>query len=250
MVSPAPQRAFVVSIHDVSPLTWEDTERILQSLAERGVHTTSLLVIPFHHEKEHFTKNPQFRDWLAAKAAAGHEVVIHGYTHRRARKTNESLVTRGMTRVYTADEGEFFDISEEKALEKVSRAQREFREMGLNPEGFIAPAWLLSESGERALVRAGIRYTTRLRNVTDFKHHKTCVSQSLVYSVRSAWRRWTSLRWNTWLYRSMKSAPLLRLGVHPPDFAHEAIKDHLLDIVSSAIETRTACTYLDWVNQS
>ena len=76
-------RSLVISIHDVSPLTREATERILSELTELGVRKVSLLVIPDHHHKGHFLDDPGFCTWLEERAAAGDEVVIHGYYHRR-----------------------------------------------------------------------------------------------------------------------------------------------------------------------
>lgn len=241
------EKALVVSLHDVSPLTRADCERMLADLRVAGVPRVSLLVIPDHHGRGHFFDDAPFCAWLRGLEADGSEVVIHGYTHRRERKPGESVSQKAMTRFYTRDEGEFYDIGEKEAAELIARAQKEFAQAGLSPVGFIAPAWLLSAAGERAARAAGCRYTTRLGTVTDFTRGETHASQSLVYSVPSAWRRTASLGWNALLLHRLRANPLLRLGLHPPDLHHPRIWRQILALTKKAAAQRTPTTYARWL---
>src|ERR1700677_13896 len=163
--SSSPSRALVVSIHDVSPLTLQPTKVILNQLHGLGANRCSLLVVPDHHKRGHFLDDKEFCTWLVQQSREGHEIVIHGYYHSRERRPDETTFQKLLTRTYTADEGEFYDIDEESALGLVSKAQQEFATLDLHPHGFIAPAWLLSDAGEQALRKAGIQYTTRLGSV-------------------------------------------------------------------------------------
>lgn len=237
------KRSLVVSIHDVSPLTWKVTEQILNRLYLLGVRRTSLLVIPDHHQQGHFLDDRPFCEWLQNRVGAGHEPVIHGYYHWRQRKAFESFLQKFTTRVYTADEGEFFDKTEQEAFELVGQALGEFRSIGLEPMGFIAPAWLLSKEAEKALCRLGLRYTTRLRSVTELGSGRVRSSQSLVYSTRNSWRRITSLLWNAHLQTRLQRNPLLRLSIHPPDFAHKDVWRQIERLVRQTTKTRAVATY-------
>lgn len=239
--------ALVVSLHDVSPHTRPECERILAELAELGVRACSLLVVPNHHTRGHFLADPAFCEWLCAQAQAGHEVVIHGYHHQRARQEDEDLRTRVTTRVYTADEGEFFDISWGDASLLLDRAREEFASIGLKPEGFIAPAWLLSNGAERALHQAGVQYTVLLDEVIDLETGRRYGSQSLVWSARSRWRRVASLVWNATLFRGLRSNPLLRISVHPIDRRHPAIWRQVRRCVAEGLQGRSPYTYERWV---
>lgn len=154
-----------------------------------------------------------------------------------------------ITRIYTADEGEFYDLDRDEASALVRRGAGELRELGLDPRAFIAPAWLLSDEAEEALSEAGCEYTTRLRGVSDLRSGAEHESQSLCWSVRAAWRRAMSLAWNRWLFRRLAEAPLLRVAVHPVDSEHPAIWRQIRSIAADALRTRTATTYLDWVTQ-
>ena len=114
------RRALVVSLHDVSPHTWVQCQRILAALDV----PVSLLVIPDHHGRGHLTSDPAFCEWLCTRTTAGDEAVIHGYYHRRAARERETLTARLITRHYTAGEGEFFDIDYAGARDRVAKARR------------------------------------------------------------------------------------------------------------------------------
>jgi len=248
--APVLARALVVSIHDVSPLTRDDSEKILAELREIGVEKTSLLVIPNHHRRGHFLDDAAFCEWLKTQSARGHEIVMHGYFHQRVRRENESARAKIVTRFYTADEGEFFDLDENFARALVEKSRAEFAEIDLHPRGFIAPAWLLSDAAERALRELRCEYTTRLKTVSDFVSNTTHDSQSLCWSVRSGWRRATSLAWNAFLFQKLRENPLLRVSIHPPDVRHEKIWRQICVLVSRALEDRAPMTYETWASAS
>lgn len=240
-------KSLVVSLHDVSPRTRPECETILAELARLGIRSCSLLVIPNHHHRGHFLQDPDFCQWLRGLSQEGHEIVIHGYYHQRPRRKAESMTAQLTTRFYTADEGEFYDLEEEPARERVAQAREEFRSAGLDPVGFIAPAWLLSAAAQRALRAMGVSYTTRLGSVVDLQNARIFAAQSLVWSVRSAWRRVASLAWNACLARTLTRRPLLRISIHPVDWSHAAVKRQILSLAGKTIARREALTYENWV---
>ena len=191
--------------------------------------------------------DPDFVRWLRNLEAAGHEIVIHGYFHQRPSRKDEPLRARFLTRCYTRQEGEFFDLDYDEAHRRITEARAKFATAGLTPRGFIAPAWLLGADAERAVADADLEYTTRLTTICDLRTGETISARSLVYSVSEAWRRATSLCWNGALARLMTDAPLLRLGIHPPDLTHPEIWRQITRIVQTEAETRAATTYRDWI---
>jgi predicted deacetylase len=118
---------------------------------------------------------------------------------------------------------------------------------GLDVVGFIAPAWLLGKEAEQAARNIGFAYTTRLGGVLDLRSGEGTRSQSLVYSPRSAWRRKVSLAWNAFLAARLRKNPLARLGLHPPDWKHEAIKTQALRLARELAADRRVIRYRDWV---
>ncbi len=238
--------ALIVSIHDVSPLTRDRVEEMLGDLSAIGVPRTSLLVIPNHHHKAPMNEDPGFCRWLGETARIGHEIVLHGYYHKRPNQGGE-WAKKLVTEHYTAGEGEFFDLSEMEAAWRLEKAQAEFAAAGFRPTGFIAPAWLLGQNAEVAVKKAGFSYTTRLKNFKNLRTGEETTSQSLVWSVRSGWRRQVSLLWNAFLFRRLAEAPMLRVGLHPPDWTRSAIRSQALDLIRAALEGREAMTYEGWL---
>ena len=240
-------RALAVSVHDVSPLTRAVTETMLRDLAEAGVGVTSLLVVPDHHHRANVDKDPEFLAWLREKQGAGHEIVLHGFYHRRAPREGDSTGRKLITEHYTAGEGEFYDIGYEEARERMEDGREMLTGAGLDVVGFIAPAWLLGDEAEQAARNLGFAYTTRLGGVLDLRSGHWTASQSLVYSVRSAWRRMVSLGWNAWLAARLRRNPLARLGLHPPDWNYDKIRRQALRLAREAMADRKVIRYRDWV---
>lgn len=243
------QRALVVSIHDVAPATQPEVAEFVRKLAALQVPLSSLLVVPDYHHQGRSMSNAGFREWLSDLDHLGHEVVLHGFYHQRDRRLNESSRDKLITRFYTADEGEFYDLGYDEALRRINEALEDFRAHGFRPEGFVAPAWLLGADAERAAIDAGMTYTTTLRRVRDFVARQEVASQSLVYSVRSSWRRGVSLGWNRWLFSRLADSGLLRLSLHPPDLAHQEIWRQIEELIRLALRDREVMTYQTWLAQ-
>jgi len=242
-----PGRALAVSIHDVSPWTRPAVETMLADLASGGLGVTSLLVVPDHHHRGAVADDPAFLDWLGSLEAGGHEIVLHGFYHRRERRPGGGWWGRLITEHYTAGEGEFFDLARDEARRRLDAGRAMLSGAGLDVPGFIAPAWLLGAEAEQAAREAGFAYTTRLGGVLDLRSGAWTPSQSLVYSVRSGWRRAVSLRWNALLAARLRSRPLARLGLHPPDWSHEAVRAQALALARAAAADRRVIRYRDWV---
>jgi predicted deacetylase len=243
----AARDSLVVSLHDVAPSTQRVANNIILELARRGVVTCSLLVVPDYHHQGLFTKDSQFVSWLRNLEADGYEVVIHGYCHRRPRRPNETMRDKFLTRFYANDEAEFYDLDYKEAFRRITAALDEFRAHGLKPRGFVAPAWLLSTEAERAARDAELEYTTRLRTVRDFRSSQNFPARSIVYSVRSSWRRAVSHGWNAALFRLLRSNPLLRISIHPADYSHPEIWRQIVNFIDVAGDRRAATTYQAWI---
>lgn len=218
----------------------------MDELGQHGVTAVSLLVIPDHHRRGHVREDPAFCAWLQRQVAAGHEAVLHGYYHQRETRAGETWRDRLVTRAYTAGEGEFYDLPYDRAKALVARGRDDLQAVGLKPTGFIAPAWLLSDPAEQALRDLGFAYTTRLGGVWKLQNGEIERSQSLCWSVRAAWRRLSSLAWNAWLFRRLRDRPLLRLAIHPVDFAHPRIWRQITRMITAAEHHRRVMTYEQW----
>ena len=243
----ATRHFLIVSLHDVAPSSHAVSEKIIAELARVGVRSCSLLMVPNYHHQGKSTEDRQFVSWLRGLEADGHEIVIHGYFHERERRENETVRDKLLTRFYTNDEAEFYDLDYDEAFRRITTARDEFRACGFTPRGFVAPGWLLNPEAERAARDCDMEYTTRLSTVRDLRSGQDFHAQSIVYSVRSSWRRAVSRRWNGALSGLLKNSPLFRISIHPVDYSRPRVWRQIIRIVERASETRTATTYRDWI---
>jgi predicted deacetylase len=243
----ADREALIVSVHDVAPTTRATVEKIVAELSRHRIPVCSLLVVPNYHHRGSSTEDHGFVRWLQDLEALGHEIVIHGYFHERPRRDGENLPEKFFTRLYTNDEGEFYDLAYDEAFRRITQAREEFVRAGLTPRGFIAPAWLLGSAAERAAREAEMEYTTRLTEVRDLRSGDNFPARTLVYSVRSRWRRVASLAWNGLLARQFGGASLARVSIHPTDRDYPDIWRQLLRLTDQLVENRTPTTYREWV---
>jgi predicted deacetylase len=239
----------VIALHDVSPLTQRLCEEILSQLRELGVRQTSLLVIPNHHGRAPIAENPAFKNWLIQNVEAGHEPVLHGYFHQRPRAKSDSFWKQLTTELYTAGEGEFFDLSTAAAAMLLEKGLADLSFLSRRIAGFVAPAWLLGSSAETAVRNLDFSYTTRLNSVRQFASGTDLRSQSLVWSTRATWRVAMSLIWNRSLAYGLGGAPLVRLGIHPPDLEHARVWNQIRDLVAVATRTRECVSYEKFIEK-
>jgi predicted deacetylase len=236
-------KSLVVSLHDVSPLTQTLCEEILAQLQQLGIEQTSLLIIPNHHHKAPIGKDPAFQNWLVRKIEAGHEPVLHGYFHERQKQNADSLRARVTTEMYTAGEGEFFDLSTDEASIRLQQGLEDLEFLPRQVVGFIAPAWLLGANAEIAIRQLGFLYTTRLGRVQAFGRCGEIRSQSLVWSTRARWRAAMSLAWNRCLALGLSGQPLLRIGIHPPDLRHPLVWEQVRHLAAETRRCRECVSY-------
>jgi predicted deacetylase len=164
-------------------------------LRELGVARASLLVVPRWHGATPCNEDREFADWLRARVAEGHEVCLHAFVHEAAEVTGNA-VQRAMGKHYTAGEGEFYQIGEADAAERLREGLRIVRDgCGVPVWGFTAPAWLAERRRARGAGETGFGYTTRWGRVELLQSGECVPAPVLVWSTRAAWRRICSRGW-------------------------------------------------------
>lgn len=233
--------ALCVILHDVAPARWAGCERVLaevQACAQRaGVSVPmTLLVVPQMHGESAWPA-PHL-DRLRGWAGAGHELMLHGLTHRDDAAPPRRLREWLLRRHYTASEGEFAALTQPEALQRMQAGRTWARRQGLSMPGFVAPAWLLGPAGLEAATQAGFTHTCTLGQVISLPRRQALPAPSLVFSTRSAWRRASSVAWNRLLARRAQQAPLLRLELHPADADHPAVLRCWTELLGDALRER------------
>jgi len=236
-------RNLVVSIHDVSPLTQTSCARILEDLRAIGISITSLLIIPNHHQRAPVAEHGEFQDWLKTQVDQGHEPILHGYFHARSPKSTDVGIAKFTNQIYTAGEGEFYDLDRSEASLRLRRGLNDLKFLQRSISGFVAPAWLLGFEAEAAVRQVGFRYITTVGSVDVFDGLHRYVSRSLVWSTRSSWRRMVSLAWNQGLVSRLRERSLLRIAIHPTDREIPMVWSQVKSMLTAALEEREPMSY-------
>ncbi len=238
------ERSVCVVLHDVAAATQAACERALAAVAEVAPLPLTLLAVPHYHGE---TPGPAFEAWLGARSRAGDELALHGWTHRDDGAAAASgPIDRLRRSHYTRGEGEFWALPRADARRRIDAGRAWFARNRWPLHGFVAPAWLLGPGGWAALEEGGFAYTSTLRELVRLPSRERHVSQSVVYSTSSAWRRGASLAWNAWVARREKVNPLLRIELHPRDADFAAVQRSWQRILEAALRERTPRTVADF----
>lgn len=212
--------SLLVSIHDVTPALASGVERLWALCAGRGI-LPALLVVPDWHGEWPLERHPDFVAWLRARAGQGAEIVLHGERH------DEVGLPRGLAdelRAWgrTAREGEFLTLDETAAGERIRRGRARLRALGLEPVGFVPPAWLARAAGHRAVGGSGLGFSEDERAIHLFPSGRRLRAPVVRWSARNPARAWGSVAVARARLTLQGGAPLARIAFHPQDLSHPA----------------------------
>jgi predicted deacetylase len=152
-----------------------------------------------------------------------------------------------MRRVYTW-EGEFYTLAEQQALERISRGAELFQRYQWPLDGFVAPAWLMSEGTRKALRQLPFSYTSDPQHFYRLPSFQKIEAPGLVWSAGSAWRRQLSRAVSEWQLKQWRQAPSLRLGLHPVDMRYPQSRNYWLSTLRRLLDDgRVAQTKRSWL---
>jgi predicted deacetylase len=212
--------SLLVSIHDVTPALAPDVLRLWTLCAERGLRP-ALLVVPEWHGAWPLEAHRDFVAWLRARAADGAEIVLHGERHDEVglpRRLGDRLRAWGRT----AGEGEFLTLDGPAAGERIGRGLARLRALGLEPVGFVPPAWLARDEGHRAAGGAGLAFSEDDRGIRLFPSGRRLRSPVVRWSARTPARAWASVGVARARWALQRASPIPRIALHPQDLAHPA----------------------------
>ena len=212
--------SLLVSIHDVTPALAEGVERLWALCASRGVRP-ALLVVPDWHGAWPLESHPAFVAWLRARAADGAEIVLHGERHDEVglpRALGDELRAWGRT----AGEGEFLTLHARAARERIARGDARLRALGLEPVGFVPPAWLARDEGHRAAGASGLGFSEDDGAIHLYPSGRRVAAPVVRWSARGNVRAWGSVAVARARWALQGGAPLARIALHPQDLAHRA----------------------------
>jgi uncharacterized protein len=210
----------LVSIHDVTPALAVNVARLWDLCRARGIRP-ALLIVPDWHGEWPLEQHPEFVDWIRHRAREGAELVLHGERHDE-HGLPRSLWDHCRAWGQTDREGEFLTLSGSAAGDRINRGVQRLSALGLEPMGFVPPAWLAAPNVHRAAAAAGLAFTEDAHSVRLLPSGRVVRSPVVRWSARSPIlaRGSAAVAGARWLLQRRKQWP--RIALHPRDLEHPA----------------------------
>ena len=238
--------ALLVSIHDVSPLTLEASQRAVALMESEGVpvQALTLLIIPRHDGGVTLDRHGPTRDWLRMLADSGASLAMHGLTHRmegRVRNPWRWTLAKGFAR----GQGEFLLSDRSDFARRLEASRAICRRAGLDEalSGFVPPAWLLSEAALMEVRQSGFAFYERFSGIVcrDVVQARRLIGFGSLTAIEArttaAYGRWQAAR-----------APAdTRLAIHPADLARPSTVDVIRTILDSLRDRLRPLNYAEYL---
>jgi predicted deacetylase len=233
----------VVSIHDVSPATAEQTRRWCADTDTLGI-PVSLLVIPGPWRGQTLAEAPDYAAELRERVSAhGDEIVLHGFTHTAG--SSGPALRRLLGRAVARGAAEFAALDEAHATELLTAGASVLRSLGLTAQGFTPPGWLASPGALRALTATGFSYVTTHRGLRRLPSRSLTAGFALSHRPVGGVSEWIGATLlSTTATNTARRGGLVRIALHPDDLSRPRLRSVTLRAISAALAAgATAHTY-------
>jgi predicted deacetylase len=234
-----------VALHGIEPATFERCALIRDWLADHGVDRVTLLVIPARDLHPVNVRSPEMVAWLCERRLAGDSIAQHGFCHASPRRGAPARRLLDLAPGQRA--GEFARLDGAEARSAVHAGWRVLKLAGIEPDGFVAPAYCYTSALRRAL---GVRFRwwadlLRVHAAESLLEARTRTRTPLVPAWSLATTGLLARAISPPLVRmgSLLAAGDLRLDLHPEDLQHPRHMLALEWVLSRNGRRRTAITY-------
>jgi predicted deacetylase len=145
-------QTIAVALHGIEPSTFGRCALIRDWLDDHGVDRVTLLVIPARDLHPVGERSPEMVRWLSERRLLGDSIAQHGFQH--VRQHRGGATPRMLTHPRSLRGGEFVGLDDDETRRAVHAGWRVLKLAGIEPDGFVAPAYA---------------YTTALRGALSIK---------------------------------------------------------------------------------
>ena len=220
----------ILSIHDITPAHESLINDIIEMLCCLKYPPPALLVVPDFHRSWSLEKYPEFCEFIKKLSSKGCEIILHGFTHLSQNNNvnvQMTLLNRLKSKYLTAGESEFMGINEQIASEKIHNGLQVFeKNIGIKPNGFIAPSWLFEKYLPEMLRNYGFQFTEDHLNLYCLNSFKKEISPTVTFASRSLGRIVGSIAWSK-IVLPVSYIDNLRFAIHPLDFTSKVLKRNI-----------------------
>lgn len=242
----------LVSVHDVSPRSEYEVER-LRELLSREVDEAriALLVVPNYWKKSPIVQGTAFAGRLRRWAEEGNEIFLHGWSHRDDRK-HRRAVDRFRAKHLTAGEGEFLGLDRFSAYARLRRGRSLLEDVtGLPVSGFVAPAWLYGSNALDALAELEFPIAEDHFAVWHPPNGRILARGPVIsWASRSPMRIRASLafaRIAKWVFGPVRH---VRIAVHPGDLRVARLQASIAQTLAHFAQEREVGRYADLLHSA
>jgi predicted deacetylase len=243
-----PRDTLAIALHDIEPATFERCVRTREWLQERGVDRATLLVIPARDLHPLGERSPEMVEWLAERRRAGDSIAQHGFQHQQLRRAD--WPHRLLTPTRTLRAAEFAGLDGEETRRAVEAGWRLMKLAGIEPDGFVAPAYAYTPALHRALSTRFRWWASlwSLHGTLAASHGYTGEERSWrhvapAWSIGAEWPLERALSLATIRTGALLAGRTLRLDLHPSDLQHPRQVRALEWALDRSTRRRTAVTY-------
>ncbi|MHB8532714.1 MAG: DUF2334 domain-containing protein, partial [Solirubrobacteraceae bacterium] len=146
---PGRERTIAVALHGIEPATFERCALIRDWLDDHGVDRVTLLVIPARDLHPIGERSPEMVRWLNERRLAGDSIGQHGFRHEGLRPPGAGRGALAWAQGHGP--GEFDGLDGEETRRAVAAGWRVLKLAGIEPDGFVAPAYSYTSALRDAL---------------------------------------------------------------------------------------------------
>jgi predicted deacetylase len=145
------RQRIAVALHEIEPATFERCALIRDWLDDHGVDRVTLLVIPARDLHPLAERSPEMTRWLLERSLAGDSIAQHGFQHQHLRRG--ALSRRSLIHGPGRRSAEFVGLDGDETRRAVDAGRRLLKLAGIEPMGFVAPAYAYTPALRAVLPR-------------------------------------------------------------------------------------------------
>jgi predicted deacetylase len=236
-----------VALHGIEPATFERCALIRDWLDDHGIDRVTLLVIPARDLHPVGERSPEMVEWLRERRRCGDSIAQHGFQHVRPRAGGSAR--RLLARAHGQRDGEFIGLDDDETRRAVHAGWRLLKLAGIEPDGFVAPAYAYTSALREALSLRFSWWAGLLRVHSTQSQLAGGAQPQLVGSLAPAWSLAGTGRLSRVLSPSLVRAgsllptSTLRLDLQPSDLQLPRHMMALEWVLARSSPGRTAVTY-------